>query len=424
MRVRAAMNPGVRRLLAFGALAGGLLAGCVVSPPPEGPIDWSVRVSRTVDVNRALDRAGIDGRVERSGVSCSYPRGLAGPAATLVDLVLEARRVVREDLGCPWSFDVDLFIIPVDRVPDSYTFARRSEAASFPVFCPRDHETFDGLLAANADLLLFGLVHEVVEFSMMAPRDGRVAIGGGGPSFFSAETTRWLREGVASWAGARVHERLVGPIGLDHYFPAQALWRVGPAILEWPQGAGDGVRGLPADTAYQAALGLVRALDREAGGRFVPRLYQTLGAAGESPADGPAVRRAVELALGLDDLGRFIGAQRAPWLPIPPGSLRPLDYQSARNLGIPPHGLLYDPSPDAPVVNEGLRPGEVLVQVGSRPMERGIDLEEALAALPPGGLAILVVDGPSGRRTFATAPTYLEPPRPSLPGAAPPEGLR
>jgi len=344
-----------------------------------------------LDVVQSLPRPVIDaavlaaeqpfaGTCRIGRVSVQFPRGLQTLAEDLAGHLHGMYGFVEERTAVPWAFDLHVRLVRVDAAPGTASGDGVSLDGSICrvcLFVVTGDESLDALMRVNA-LYPYSFVHEMTELSLICPE------GGASPLLVDAEIgdrrvingTRWLREGLANYAGERVTRAYCGadPTEIIHDRPYSALHDGGHMLTDWSDFSNRFRGGRFQATYYNAALGVILEVVRRHGEdglrHFVDELRR------QEFADGRAISRLFEEHFGQTPT-RFARSLRVPFLGIDP---RDLTRARALNYGIDaPGGVivqrtrLFSPAREA-----DLQPDDAILACNGQTVRNATELERAL----------------------------------------------
>lgn len=337
-------------------------------------------------------------------IEVSYPRNLRAQAECVADHIDSSLSYIRQSMALELHFDtVRVYLLRVNNIPQNFEVTLDVDSNEFylPLFVEAGNESCSSVLSQNF-LYPCGFVHELVELSLMFPKEEGPMILGDIELrwlFFKEylrNYTRWFREGLSSYAGYIAYERFRSQRLFDErqvIFPASrisfiehpfsSLSKVGRDLFKWHARSSKNAN----KDCYYASYGLFLLIKERFGEGAIKEIVQEVNK--REHVDGRDLLEIANNVLGAD-------AERlVEDFHFPQSGLRTVELTKAimLNEGIAAKGGLFVKNVEADSLAEatGIKEKDVIVKVGDKAVKNNLEFELAILALMEEQIAEVVI---------------------------------
>jgi hypothetical protein len=335
-----------------------------------------------------LKQTTFAGTIHIADVNITYQKGLHDQAQCIALQTADVLAEVEERTGVEISFRTHLYLLRLDEIPQSYNIRLGAPRNEFrmPLFVEAGKESCRAVACQNVTFPC-GLVHELVEFSLLFPRGkGRILPDLDWKSFLLQATlanrTRWFREGFAEYAAYIAGEAAAKRTQCPGEEPAtwlklrscrkpfSSLHKVGTRLFTWRQDSSPKLD----DDYYNAALGLFLLIRERYGENAILDIMHKISE--RDFLNGKDVIRVVNDTLKTD-IKEFVQDFQLPQLgvtvvPLTPAGILNEDIGAGKGL------VVKDVATGSPACAAGIVKGDVLTTLAGKPASSILELDYAL----------------------------------------------
>lgn len=387
-----------------------LSAGC--SNSRKFPVNEKVRrlvtpISRDYK-NKLLQDTQFAGKIKKEKVEVLYQAGLQDQANHIAELTYRAFSHIEKSTGfqtaCD-SFTVYLILTNKSLLDISPIVSISADDLGVILIVKSIDDSNESIVSSNSNFP-FNFVHEIVEGSLLFPKEGtriefdheRKAFG-----FINLKilnSTRWFREGFATYCGYLAHEAIISEKNFEenkvshalllngsHLHPFSALSKIGKGLFFWNQYS----RFSPETSVppnlpnprkgivdyYDASFGLFLLIRDKFGEDSIRKIIRGINTL--EYADGPALIKLINTILDTD-IKQMVKNFHFPQTGL---YMEPLYFASfgepkLKELSVFEGLYVTVVEPGSPAEKAGIRKNDVIYRINDRDTKANIDFELAI----------------------------------------------